>query len=74
MFLFLLALQKKTKVQQQFFSQFVSQEEEPQCRERQREEPPLTQVTQPGQEVMTHLPFFGLVSGFNHQVIILLMI
>ncbi|KAJ4935756.1 hypothetical protein JOQ06_017284, partial [Pogonophryne albipinna] len=43
-------LMEKKTFQQQLVPQFVSQEEESQRRERQREEPPLTQIPQPRQE------------------------
>lgn len=44
-------LQEETAFQQQFIPQFISKEEEPQCGERQREEPPLRQVAESRQEV-----------------------
>lgn len=45
-------LQEKTTFQQQFVPKFIPPEEEPQCREREGEEPPQAQVTQSRTEVM----------------------
>lgn len=45
-------LQEEKTFQQQFVPQFFPPEEEPQHREREGEEPPQAQVTQPRKEVM----------------------
>lgn len=63
-YFFFLSQEEKT-FQQQFVSQFISQEEESKCRERQREEPPFTQVTQPGQKVAPSWTLFILLILLN---------